>query len=162
MNAHVSWRAVLLRIDESWMARDKRILTAAREGESLTAAGNCKNLWLLKMRHPCWLLLENQELGLYTNLLGIPILRRSSLGNIWLSCEELRMRVFTLLGECKIFNCWGILGLLRGIGIPWWLVGTRISDDLYWGVQNLIDSCWRGMTENLHLGGKYLCGKKDC
>ena len=39
MNAHVSWRAVLLRIAKSWNG-DNRILTAVGESESLTAAGN--------------------------------------------------------------------------------------------------------------------------
>ena len=44
MNAHVSWWAVLLRIDESWIAGDNRILTAAGESESLTAAGESESL----------------------------------------------------------------------------------------------------------------------
>ena len=39
MNAYVSWWAVLLRIDESWTAEDKRILTTAGENNSLIAAG---------------------------------------------------------------------------------------------------------------------------
>ena len=51
MGAHVSWRAVLRRIYESGMAEDKNILTAAGKDNS-------------------WLLLENKELGLHTNLLG--------------------------------------------------------------------------------------------
>ena len=50
MDAHVSWRAVLQRIDESKVAEDKSILTAAGKNNSR-------------------LLLENKELGLYTNLL---------------------------------------------------------------------------------------------
>ena len=50
MGAHVSWRAVLRRIYESGMAEDKNILTAAGKDTS-------------------WLLLENKELGLHTNLL---------------------------------------------------------------------------------------------
>ena len=53
MNAHVSWRAVLQRIDESEMAEDKSILTAAGKNNSR-------------------LLLEYKELGLYTNLWWIP------------------------------------------------------------------------------------------
>ena len=55
MDAHVSWRAVLQRIDESGMAEDKSILTAVGKNNS-------------------WLLLGNKELGLYTNLLGNPCL----------------------------------------------------------------------------------------
>ena len=51
MNAHVSWRAVLQRIDESEMAEDNSILTTAGKNNS-------------------WSLLEKKELGLYTNLLG--------------------------------------------------------------------------------------------
>ena len=51
MGAHVSWRAVLQRIDESEMAEDNSILTAAGKNNS-------------------WSLLENKELGLHTNLLG--------------------------------------------------------------------------------------------
>ena len=51
MNVHVSWRAVLRRIDEPEMAEDKSLLTAAGKNNS-------------------WLLLGNKELGLYTNLLG--------------------------------------------------------------------------------------------
>ena len=39
MNAHVSWRAVLRRIDEPEMAEDKSILTAAGTNNSLAAAG---------------------------------------------------------------------------------------------------------------------------
>ena len=34
----------MLRIDESWMAEDKRILTAAGESKSLAAAGESKSL----------------------------------------------------------------------------------------------------------------------
>ena len=37
--------------------------------------------------------------------------------------------------------------------------GNENSDDLYWGVQNLVDLCWRGETENLQSDGKYLCGE---
>ena len=39
MDAHVSWRAVLQMIDESEVAEDKSILTAARENKSLASAG---------------------------------------------------------------------------------------------------------------------------
>ena len=60
MNAHVSWRVVLQRIDESEMAEDDNILTAAGKNNS-------------------WSLLENKELGLYTSLLGKP--RRLLLGS---------------------------------------------------------------------------------
>ena len=112
MNAHVSWWAVFLRIDESWMAGDKSILTAAGGSKSLTAAGWCKNFWLLRMRHPYWLLLGNQELGLYANLLGIPVLRRSSLGEylntLWGTENEslhsawgLIVGSFSSAGDCK-------------------------------------------------------------
>ena len=48
MNAHVSWWDVLLRIDESWMAEDKRILIAAMENQSLAAAGEGKNLLIVE------------------------------------------------------------------------------------------------------------------
>ena len=39
MDAHVSWRAILRRIDESEMAEDKSILTAAGMNNSLAVAG---------------------------------------------------------------------------------------------------------------------------
>ena len=39
MNAHVSWRAVLRRIDESEMAEDKSILTAVGKKKVLVVAG---------------------------------------------------------------------------------------------------------------------------
>ena len=52
MNMHVCWWAVLMKIDESWTAEDKRILTAVGENNSLAAAGEGKNLWLLQMRSP--------------------------------------------------------------------------------------------------------------
>ena len=61
MDAHVSWRAVLQRIDESEMAEDKSILTAAGERNSLAAAVEGKNLL------NCW---GNHKLGLYAKLLG--------------------------------------------------------------------------------------------
>ena len=48
MDAHVSWWAILLRIDESWMAGDKRILTAAGENKSLAAVGEGKNLLIIE------------------------------------------------------------------------------------------------------------------
>ena len=37
--------------------------------------------------------------------------------------------------------------------------GNENSDDLYWGVQNLVDFCWRSKTENLQSDGKYLGGR---
>ena len=71
------------------------------------------------------------------------------------------MRVFILLGEMQDLHLLRDLrttvGELAFLGD---LRGTRIYEDLYWGVQNLVDSYWRGMTENLQLGGKYLCGEK--
>ena len=39
MDVHVSWRAVLQRIDESEMAEDKSILNAAGKNNSLAVAG---------------------------------------------------------------------------------------------------------------------------
>ena len=46
MDAHVSWRAVLQRIDESEMAEDKSILTAAGKNNSLAVAGE-QGAWVV-------------------------------------------------------------------------------------------------------------------
>ena len=66
---------------------DRRILTAVGESEFLTVVGEGKNLLIVESEKSwdrCW---------------GILVLRRSSLENIRIFCEELRMRVFTLLGD---------------------------------------------------------------
>ena len=81
--------------------------------------------------------------------------------NLWIAAGETSLLTADCFGECKIFNCWGILGPLDGeLAFLGDLRGMRISDDLYWGVRNLVDSCWRGMTEDLQFGGTYLCGEK--
>ena len=86
---------------------------------------------------------------------GIPVLRKSLLENS-----------LNILGGTEnesLHSAWGIPDLqslrdLRTTAGNWNflgdLQGKRISDDLYWGVQNLIDSCWRGKAEHPQLGGK--------
>ena len=88
----------LLRIDES---RKQRILTAAEK----------VNLWLLQGKTriliaedetPLWTTaVEIRGFGLCTNLLGILVLRRSSLENIWLSGEALRMSLHSAWRDAK-------------------------------------------------------------
>ena len=89
----------MLRIDESWMAEDKRILTAAGESKSLAAAMEGKNLRLLKMRSLGTIVGEIRSLGCMPIYWGILVFMRSSLENIQIFCGELRMRVFNLLGD---------------------------------------------------------------
>ena len=60
----------MLRIDESRMAEDKRILTTVGERKSLAAAVEGQNLLIVeneKSWDHCW---GNQKLGLYAKLLG--------------------------------------------------------------------------------------------
>ena len=97
MNAHVSWWAILLRINESWMAADKRILTAAWENNSLAAAVEGKNLQLLKMR----------SLG--------PLLGKSE---AWVVCQT--TGVFLFWGDlCRISWWWVRVKLYRGFEHFW-------------------------------------------
>ena len=142
MNAHVSWWAVLLRIDESWMAGDKRILTATGESNSLTADGEGRNLRLLKMRNPgttvggsgAWVVcqstgdscLEEIFTGEYSNIL-------------WGTENE------------SLHSAWGlIVGSFSSAGdIETWFWGELDSGRFSgWGLQESSDCrrCWSGIS----------------
>ena len=100
MDAYVSWRAVLHRIDESGIAEDRSILTAAGENKSLVVAGE----------HGAWVVYQSSGEFL-----------KSSTGEYQtsrLNAGEVRLRVFSLerrisgdfTGELKIFlpkTLWG-------------------------------------------------------
>ena len=148
MHAHVSWRVVLLRINESWMAGDKRILTAARESVSLTAAGDGKNLdcwgWDILVDY-CWRI---RSLGCIPIFWGF-----LSWGDLHWGTSDYPVRnwewAFTLPGEMQDLHLLRDLRTTAGeLAFLGDLRGMRVSDDLYWGVQNLIDLCWRSKTES--------------
>ena len=78
----------MLRIDESWMAEDKRLLTAAGENTSLAAAVEGKNLVIVENEKSWDHCRGIRSLGCMPSYWGIPALRRSSLENIRIFCEN--------------------------------------------------------------------------
>ena len=89
--------------------------------------------WLLRMRHPCRLLLEKQGLGLYTNFLETLVLRRSLLENIWLSWEALRMSLHPAWGIQDLQSLRDLRATAGELAFLGDLRGMRTPEDLYWG-----------------------------
>ena len=67
----------MLRINESWMAEDKRILTAAGESKSLAAAVEGQNLLIIENEKSWDHCLGIRSLGCMPNYWGLPVLKRS-------------------------------------------------------------------------------------
>ena len=129
MDAHVSWSAVLQMIDESEMAEDKSILTAAGTNNSLAAAGEENSWWLLlgssNLIDSCWGgKTENLQLGgkyLWRLHWGTQdLLSQNSVGRRFISLAPLGILKLKLWGELnswgssgwgivKISYCWGTL-----------------------------------------------------
>ena len=121
MDVHVSWRVVLHRIDESGIAEDRSILTAAGENKSLVVAGE----------HGAWVVYQSSGEFL-----------KSSTGEYQTSrfnAGDARLRIFSLessisgdfTGELKIFLPKNSMGRRFESLTPLGVVHLELS--LHWG-----------------------------